>query len=225
MRITSQKKFTYLGSKSVMARSNHYRNNLKSQTAFARRLRMHLSTSYLPSNPIIITVLVSGISQVKVQAKVNPPAEDNAPTENGVHTEDSVPAAGNSPIEDTASVNGNAPAEGSAPAIGNAPIEDDAPSGDIAPVGDNTPVDGDAPADGNAEFMTHLHSFLSLRDLNISMPHRKLLFLSLIIVTLMGIVIQLVLEMEVPRSSSGLMRPGSSWAQHHYEGWEYHRGG
>ena len=59
MCIKSRKKFICQGSQSVITRSNHYRNNLRSQTAFVCSLRTHLSLRYLLANAAI-TLLVSG---------------------------------------------------------------------------------------------------------------------------------------------------------------------
>lgn len=166
------------------------------------------------------------------------PAEGDAPTEDIAPTVGDVPTEDNAPFEDIALVGDNAPADGDAPTediapgVGGAPIGGDAPFGGITHVEDNTPAEGDASARaialavGNAKFATHPHSLLSLCYLNIPMPYmrsrRKLLFFSLTIVALTGIVIQLALEMEAPRSSPGSMSPG--WAQHRNEGWEYHKG-
>lgn len=152
-----------------------------------------------------------------MQVKVNTPTGGDAPAE-GV-----VPADDNGPIDDMAF-------EDNVPAEGGAPTEDIAPAVGNALIASHQEKDkllhGDVPGT-DAKFMACLDPFLSLRDLNTSMPymlsHQKLLFLSSTIVALMAIVVQLALEMEVPNSSSRSTRPG--WARHRDEGWGYHRGG
>ena len=162
-----------------------------------------------------------------MQAKVISPTADNAYNEDDVSSKDTAPVKDNAPAEGDAPTEGDAPAEGDAPTEGDTPAEDNAfaPAPHQETLAEQRLHD-DVPDADDAKFVTRSDSFLSWCALNISMTymqsHLNLLFVLSTIVALMAILIQLALEMaqDVPRSSSGSIRPG--WARHRNEGWEYH---
>jgi hypothetical protein len=151
----------------------------------------------------------AGTTQAHVVIKSDAPTEDNTCAEVDSPAEDIAPIEDNSPTEDDAPAEDNLPADDKAPTE-EVPAEDIRSAEGVAPAEHDLPASGDIP-DLRSSNMPYMQS------------HRKLLFISSTIVALMAIVVQLTLEMEVIRSSSGLTRPG--WARHRDESWEYHRGG